>query len=118
MKTARSVRSESIRSGGHQISEIVTPGPESSLAVLSSVNICDEYFDLLDEIEELKNQNMQLHQDVQHHVQLWEEAKKPVSPSLLAYSLMISCFFSFVSIVSPPVLSSALASPPFGVTSS
>lgn len=60
----------------HEISEIVTPGPESSLAVLSSVNICDEYFDLLDEIEELKNQNMQLHQDVQHYVQLWEEAKK------------------------------------------
>ena len=37
----------------YEISEIVTPGPESSLAVLSSVNICDEYFDLLDEIEEL-----------------------------------------------------------------
>ena len=60
----------------HEINELVAPGPASSLAVLSAVNICDELFDAQDQVEELEKQNAQLQKDVQHYVQLWDEAKK------------------------------------------
>ena len=48
----------------------------SNIAVLSAVNIASEYFEVLEEIEELKRLNLQLEKDAQHYVQLWDEAKK------------------------------------------
>ncbi len=60
----------------HEINEVMSPGPASSLAVLSAVNICDELFDAQEQAEELEKQNAQLQKDVQHYVQLWDEAKK------------------------------------------
>ena len=48
----------------------------SNIAVLSAINITSEYFQVLEEMEELKRMNMQLEKDAQHYVQLWDESKK------------------------------------------
>lgn len=60
----------------HEIGGAVGSCPVSSLAVLSAVNIADENFDNITEMEELKKLNVQLEKDAQHYVQLWDEAKK------------------------------------------
>ena len=48
----------------------------SNIAVLSAVNIASEYFEVLEEIEELKRLNLQLEKDAQHYLKMWDEAKK------------------------------------------
>lgn len=48
----------------------------SNIAVLSAINITSEYFQALEEMEEIKRMNMQLEKDAQHYVQLWDESKK------------------------------------------
>ena len=48
----------------------------SNIAVLAAVNIASEYFQVLEEMEELKRMNLQLEKDAQHYVQLWDESKK------------------------------------------
>ena len=48
----------------------------SNIAVLAAVNIASEYFQVLEEMEELKRMNIQLEKDAQHYVQLWDESKK------------------------------------------
>ena len=48
----------------------------SNIAVLSAVNIASEYFQVLEEMEELKRMNIQLEKDAQHYVQMWDESKK------------------------------------------
>ena len=48
----------------------------SNIAVLAAVNIASEYFQMLDEMEELKRMNIQLEKDAQHYVHLWDESKK------------------------------------------
>jgi cell division protein ZapA len=59
-----------------EIEEHAKSGPVSSLAILAAVNISDEYFDLCEELEDLKRINEQLESDSQHYIQLWDEAKK------------------------------------------
>lgn len=49
---------------------------QANIAVLSAVNIASEYFQMLDEMEELRRMNIQLEKDAQHYVQLWDESKK------------------------------------------
>jgi len=58
-----------------EISQGSTSCPLSSLAVLSAVNIADEYFKMKEEIEDIKRENQRLQKDTQHYVQLWDEAK-------------------------------------------
>ncbi len=50
--------------------------PLGPLAVLTAVNVADEYFQTQRGAEELKRKNLQLEQDAAKYVQLWEEAKK------------------------------------------
>lgn len=49
--------------------------PLSSLAVLTAVNVADEFFKTKDGIEEFRRENQRLVKDTQHYVQLWDEAK-------------------------------------------
>lgn len=51
-------------------------GAVSSLATLAAVNVADELFSIEDRTDEFKEKNEQLEKDIQHYVQLWEEAKK------------------------------------------
>ena len=48
----------------------------SNVAALAAINISSEYFQALEEIEDLKRMNLQLEKDAQHYVQLWDESKK------------------------------------------
>ncbi len=50
--------------------------PTTSLAVLSAVNIANEYFTVKEELDENKKITEQLEGDTQHYIQLWDEAKK------------------------------------------
>lgn len=59
-----------------EISQALNSGPVSSIAVLSAVNIADDYFSSLDRFEHLESTNAQAEKDTKHYVQLWEEAKK------------------------------------------
>ncbi len=56
-------------------SKVRRPSP-SNVAALAAVNISSEYFQALEEIEDLKRMNLQLEKDAQHYVQLWDESKK------------------------------------------
>lgn len=50
----------------------------SSLGVLTAVNVSDDYFDALEEANNLKRENVQYEKDSAHYIQLWEEAKKSI----------------------------------------
>lgn len=60
----------------HEISKALPSGSTADLAVLSAVNIADEYFSNISATIDLQNKNEQLEKDSQHYVQLWDEAKK------------------------------------------
>lgn len=60
----------------HEIAKLVSGVSMSSLAVLSAVNVADDYFTAIEKLSSLKSQNEQLEKDSKHYVQLWDEAKK------------------------------------------
>lgn len=60
----------------HEIAKVVSGVSMSSLAVLSAVNVADDYFTAIEKLSSLKLQNEQLEKDSKHYVQLWDEAKK------------------------------------------
>ncbi|MDF2654960.1 MAG: zapA [Bacillota bacterium] len=60
----------------HEIARALPTGSVSSLAVLSAVNVADDYFTAVERLNSLKLQNEQLEKDSKHYVQLWDEAKK------------------------------------------
>lgn len=60
----------------HEIARALPGGSVSSLAVLSAVNVADDYFTALEKLSSMKLQNEQLEKDSKHYVQLWDEAKK------------------------------------------
>lgn len=51
-------------------------GPLSALAILTAMNICEEYFEVNNHVEELKKNTSKLEADGQHYEQMWDEAKK------------------------------------------
>lgn len=60
----------------HEIAKALPGSSVSSLAVLSAVNVADDYFTAVERLSSLKQQNEQLEKDSKHYVQLWDEAKK------------------------------------------
>lgn len=49
---------------------------QGTLAVLTAINISDEYFGALEEIQRLEETKAQLEKDVDHYIKMWDEAKK------------------------------------------
>lgn len=49
---------------------------QGTLAVLTAINISDEYFEAQEEIQRLEETKAQLEKDVQHYIKMWDEAKK------------------------------------------
>lgn len=49
---------------------------QGTLAVLTAINISDEYFEAQEEIQRLEEAKVQLEKDVQHYIKMWDEAKK------------------------------------------
>ena len=56
--------------------KLVKAGNNSIVAVLSAINIADELFRERNSVAELKKTNAQLEKDIEHYVQMWEDAKK------------------------------------------
>ncbi|MBK5261618.1 MAG: cell division protein ZapA [Peptostreptococcaceae bacterium] len=62
-----------------EISKKLSSGPLVSLAVLSAVNIADDYFEEILKQSELEDEIGRLRRDAHHFEQLWEETKKSFS---------------------------------------
>jgi cell division protein ZapA len=60
----------------HEVAGGFKTGSSTALAVLSAVNIADEYFSVMDRVNESKIANEQMEGDIHRYEQLWEEAKK------------------------------------------
>jgi len=63
----------------HEVAGGFKTGSSTSLAVLSAVNIADEYFSVMDRVNESKITNEQMEGDIHRYEQLWEEAKKSLT---------------------------------------
>ncbi|MCL1809275.1 MAG: cell division protein ZapA [Clostridiales bacterium] len=59
-----------------EVERAVKSGQVSAIAVLTAVNIADEFFKAAEAASELSKMNTQLEKDVKHYVQMWEEAKR------------------------------------------
>lgn len=60
----------------HLVSKVTGRNGTSGVAVLTAVNVGEEYFDSLAEIEELKTSNEQLEKDANYYMKMWEDSKK------------------------------------------
>ena len=69
-------REEIIQVAAHVDMKMQEIGEAAKSLGASPSNIASEYFEVLEEIEELKRLNLQLEKDAQHYVQLWDESKK------------------------------------------
>lgn len=49
---------------------------QGTLAVLTAINIAEEYFAALEAVEELKESKAQLEKETEHYLKMWDEAKK------------------------------------------
>lgn len=63
----------------HEVAGSFRYGSSTALAVLSAVNIADEYFSVMDRVNESKITNEQMEGDIHRYEQLWEEAKKSLT---------------------------------------
>ena len=62
-----------------ELSRMIPGVPVASLAVLSAVNVTDDYFDQILKQTVLENEIGRLRKDAHHFEQLWEETKKSFS---------------------------------------
>lgn len=60
----------------HLIAKVAEKGGTSGVAVLTAINLADEYFEQMDEMERLRTVNEQLEKDAAHYIKLWEDSKK------------------------------------------
>jgi cell division protein ZapA len=60
----------------NEVGGMLPAGSLSSVAVLSAVNVVDEFFRQEDAMLQLRQQNQQLEKDAQHYVHLWDEVKR------------------------------------------
>ena len=60
----------------HELAEGMPALPVSSLAVLTAVNIADDYFTEKDRVAELESVIADLKKDANHYIQMWEDAKQ------------------------------------------
>ena len=58
------------------VSKMTGKTNSASIAVLTSVNVAEEYFESLDEIEQLRQGKERAEEDLEHYVEMLEESKK------------------------------------------
>ena len=58
------------------ISRVAGDSGQGSIAILSAINVAEEYFDALSQIEQLKISKMQLENDSKYYLKMWEDAKQ------------------------------------------
>ncbi len=59
-----------------QLGRGFSTGGQGTLAVLTAINITDEYFDAMAQMQELKEANEKLREETEHYLKMWEEAKQ------------------------------------------
>ena len=60
----------------HLIARVTDKRGTGTIAVLTAVNITDEYFDAMDEIERLKAANQQVEKDAQRYLKMLDDTKE------------------------------------------
>ena len=60
----------------NEMAKVAQNAPVSALAILASINIADEYFETSARLETQEALNAQKEKDIEHYIQLWEEAKR------------------------------------------
>lgn len=58
------------------ISRVAGDAAQGSIGMLSAINIAEEYFDALNQIEQLRTAKAQLENDSKYYLKMWEDAKK------------------------------------------
>jgi len=59
----------------HLISRVAGEAAQGSIAILSAVNLAEEYFDALSQMETLRTSKAQLENDSKYYLKMWEDAK-------------------------------------------
>ena len=62
-----------------ELSRSCSTNGQGNLAVLTAINIADEYYEAKAETERLKEANERLRRDTEHYLRMWEDAKKNFS---------------------------------------
>ena len=60
----------------HLIARVTDKRGTGTIAVLTAINITDEYFDAMDEIERLKAANQQIEKDAQRYLKMLDDTKE------------------------------------------
>ncbi len=60
----------------HLIARVTDKRGTGTIAVLTAINITDEYFDAMDEIERLKASNQQIEKDAQRYLKMLDDTKE------------------------------------------
>ncbi|MGN0658487.1 MAG: cell division protein ZapA [Emergencia sp.] len=58
------------------ISRVAGEAAQGNIAILSAVNIAEEYFDAQSQVEQLRTAKTQLENDSKYYLKMWEDAKK------------------------------------------
>lgn len=58
------------------INRVAGDSAAGSIAILSAVNIAEEYFDALDEIEAVKSEKMKIENEAKYYQKMWEDTEK------------------------------------------
>ncbi|MBR5315689.1 MAG: cell division protein ZapA [Firmicutes bacterium] len=61
------------------ISRVAGEAAQGSIAILSAINIAEEYFDALAQMEALRTSKTQLENDSKYYLKMWEDAKSNFS---------------------------------------
>ncbi|MBQ1395972.1 MAG: cell division protein ZapA [Eubacterium sp.] len=65
----------------HEVAQVVADKSAGSLAILSSINITEEFFETRQEGEKLKVEYDKLMADARHYKHMWEQSKKTTQNS-------------------------------------
>ncbi len=60
----------------HEIAQVVTDKSAGSLAILASINIAEEYFEVQQDADKLRVEYDKLMADARHYKHMWEQSKK------------------------------------------
>lgn len=58
------------------ISRVAGDAGQGSIGILSAVNIAEEYFEAMNQMEQLRTAKQQLENDSKYYLKMWEDAKK------------------------------------------
>lgn len=58
------------------ISRVAGEAGQGSIGILTAINIAEEYFDSLNQIEQLRISKTQMENDSKYYLKMWEDAKK------------------------------------------